>query len=133
VPETPGAPFTAYIGALLDGAGDDWVRLTIQTGPDHADRWGRIHTGVLTSVMDSVIGIALGRAKSQAGVPGTHATIDMNTSFYANATPGDFIICEGRITQLAEQFAFGEVDARTEPGALIAKSRLTFALQGRRD
>lgn len=131
--ELPTAPFTAYIGGLIDDQGDDWVRLSVETGPDHADRWGRVHTGVLTSVMDSVIGIALGRARTKGGTSGPHATIEMSTSFYAAATPGDHIACEGRVTHIAEHFAFGEVEARrSADGELLARSRLTFAIPGRR-
>ena len=134
MPEIPTAPFTAYIGGVIDGSGDDWVRLSVQTGPHHADRWGRVHTGVLTSVMDSVIGIALGRARNKAGNTGPHATIEMSTSFYAVATPGDHVVAEGRVTRIAEHFAFGEVEARRRcDDELLAKARLTFAIPGRRD
>lgn len=134
MPEPVSAPFTAYIGGMLEEAGEDWVRLSVDTGPQHADRWGRVHTGLLTSVMDSVIGIALGRARNKAGSVGPHATIEMSTSFYAAATPGDRILAEGRVTQFAEHFAFGEVEAHRESdGELIAKARLTFAIPGRRD
>jgi acyl-coenzyme A thioesterase PaaI-like protein len=133
MPETPSAPFTAYLGGVLERTGADSVCLTVQTAPHHADRWGRVHTGVLTAIMDSVIGIGLGRMRAERGDAGPHATIDMNTSFYAAATPGDHVTCEGRITLLAEHFAFGEVEARrTDDGELLAKARLTFAIPGRR-
>jgi acyl-coenzyme A thioesterase PaaI-like protein len=123
-----------HVGALVEDGGEDWVRLSLQTDERHADRWGRIHTGVLTSVMDSVIGIALGRARGEAGRGRPHATIEMNTSFYAQGVPGDHLVSEGRIMQLAELYAFGEVDARrSSDGALLAKARMTFAIPGRRD
>jgi uncharacterized protein (TIGR00369 family) len=116
----------------MDDAGDDWARLAVQTGPQHADRWGRVHAGVLTSVMDSVIGIVLGRVRRNAGVGGQHATIEMNTRFFAPATPGDHIAAEGRVTHVADQFAFGQVEARrTSDHELLAEAQLTFVLRWR--
>jgi uncharacterized protein (TIGR00369 family) len=133
VPESVGAPFTHFIGAVLEEKSEGYARLAIQTGPQHADTLGRVHGGVITSVMDSVIGISLGRLRgSDVGVRGPHATIEMTTSFYAHARPGNEIIAEGQVTHLGESIAFGEVEARVRDGDLLAKARLTFAIPGRR-
>jgi uncharacterized protein (TIGR00369 family) len=131
VAEPVRAPFTAYVGAVAEHVSEGYVRLSLVTGPQHADFAGRVHTGVLTTVMDSVIGIGLGRLR-EAGARrrlGPHATIDMSTSFYASAAPGDEIVCEGRVTRLGEAVAFGEADARRRSdGELLAQARLTFAI-----
>ena len=82
------APFAAYVGAVIEEVDEGRVRLSLVTGPQHADANGRVHTGVLTTVMDSVIGIALSRLRGETGTDRPHATIDMSTSFYAHATPG---------------------------------------------
>jgi acyl-coenzyme A thioesterase PaaI-like protein len=135
MPEPISAPFTRYIGAIAEEIGEGGVRLSVQTGPQHADRWGRVHAGVLTSVMDSVIGIGLGRARGEGArdAEGPHATIDMSTSFYATATPGDEIVAEGSVLRIDGPVAFGEVDARRRSdGELLAKARLTFVIPGAR-
>lgn len=128
------APFAAFVGAVLEEAGEGSVRLSLVTGPQHADANGRVHTGVLTTVMDSVIGIALSRLRGGGGNHRPHATIDMSTSFYAHATPGDEFVAEGSVTELAELVAFGEVEARRRvDGELLAKARLTFAIPAARE
>jgi acyl-coenzyme A thioesterase PaaI-like protein len=135
MPERISAPFARYIGTIAEEVGEGGVRLSIQTGPEHADRWGRVHTGVLTSVMDSVIGIGLGRARGEGAreAEGPHATIEMSTSFYGIATPGDEIVAEGRVLRIDGPVAFGEVEAhRRSDGELLAKARLTFVIPGAR-
>lgn len=131
MPEPVRAPFTAYVGAVAEHVSEGYVRLSLMTYPHHADNAGRVHTGVLTTVMDSVIGIGLGRLRGDAArqEQGPHATIDMNTSFYGYATPGDEIVFEGRVTRIGEGVAFGEAEAhRRSDGELLAKARLTFAI-----
>ena len=133
MPEPNNAPFTRYIGAIAEEVEEGHVRLSIQTGPQHTDRWGRVHTGVLTSVMDSVIGIGLGRARSDEDRErdGPHATIEMSTSFYGTASPGDEIVAEGRVLRSDGPVAFGEVEAyRRSDLELLAKARLTFVIPG---
>jgi len=134
--EPVGAPFTAYIGGMLEEISEGYAHISLQTNAGHADALGNIHTGVLTSLMDSAIGIALGRLRGEGAreLEGPHATIEMSTTFYAQASPGDELRIEGRVTSLTQRFAFGEVEARREAdGELLAKARLTFAIPGGRD
>lgn len=126
------APFTAYIGGMAEEITEGYARVSVQTGPQHADASGCVHSGLLTSLMDSVIGIALGRLRGEGAREreGPHATIDMSTNFYAYATPGDEIICEGRVTRLEESVAFGDVEARrASDGEVLARAHLTFVIQ----
>lgn len=133
MPEPVGAPFTHFIGAIAEEKAEGYARLAIQTGPQHADNLGRVHGGVITSVMDSVIGISLGRLRGGGlQTRGPHATIEMTTSFYAHAQPWDEIVAEGQVTHLGELIAYGEVEARVRDGDLLAKARLTFAIPRRR-
>jgi uncharacterized protein (TIGR00369 family) len=118
---------------VAEETGEGYARLSVQTGPEHADALGNIHTGVLTSVMDSVIGIALGRLRGRDMLErGPHATIEMTTSFHTHAAPGSGIVAEGRVVHLGDDVAFGEVEARLAEGVVLAKARLTFALPARR-
>lgn len=133
--ELPGAPFTAFIGALLEDKREGYARLTLATDSRHANASGRVHAGVLTAVMDSVVGISLSRLRGEGAREreGPHATIEMTASFYEWADPGETLVFEGGVTHLAERVAFGEAEARrVRDGALLAKARLTFALPARR-
>jgi acyl-coenzyme A thioesterase PaaI-like protein len=114
---------------MLEVKSPGYSRLFLKTGPQHADTAGRVHTGALTSIMDSAIGIALARLRGDVARSQPHATISMSTSFFGSATPGDEIVFEGRVTSASDGAAFGEVEARRRSdGEAIAKAHLTFAI-----
>jgi uncharacterized protein (TIGR00369 family) len=133
MPEPVRAPFTAYIGGMADEISEGYVRLSIETGAQHAGRNGDVHTGVLTSLMDSVIGVALSHLRNEEvrAREGPHATIELSTSFYAAAKPGDTIVADGRVLSLQGPVAFGEVEARrASDETVLARARLTFVIPG---
>ena len=125
------APFANFVGGGIEEQRDGYVRLAVDTTLEHADVLGRVHSGVITTLMDSAIGIALGHLRGEPGgrKGGPHATIDMSASFYAHAEPGEEIVVEGRVTRIQEGAAFGEAKAqRASDGELLASGRLTFAI-----
>lgn len=133
MPDVPGAPFVAYINAVLEEKREGYSRLTLKTTAQHADRHGWVHPGVLTSVMDSVIGIGLSRMRAEEPreTYRPHATIEMSTTFYSRAPIGDELIFEGRVMRMEQDVAFGEVETRrATDNEVIAKARLTFVVPG---
>lgn len=130
MPDRPGAPFTELIGALLDEAGEGYSRLILTCGPQHIGPDGHVHGGVLTALMDSSVGIAISRLRGveeRARAP--HATIEMNTTFFARANAGDNIVVEGRLSLSTDTILTGESEARiAESGQVLARGRLTFAI-----
>jgi acyl-coenzyme A thioesterase PaaI-like protein len=134
VAELAGTPFIRSFGVMAEEKREGHCRLSLVTGPQHADRMGHVHSGVLTSIMDSAMGISLGRLRGPAVERRPHATVAMTTVFYAWATPGDEIVIEGGVTKLDDAVAFGEVEARRRPdGELLATARLTFAIPEQRE
>jgi uncharacterized protein (TIGR00369 family) len=118
---------------MLEEKREGYSRLILKTGPQHADRTGRVHPGILTSIMDSVIGIGLSRLRADEPreTYRPHATIEMSTSFYEPAEIGDALVFEGRVVRMGQGVAFGEVETRrTSDNEVIAKARLTFAVPG---
>jgi uncharacterized protein (TIGR00369 family) len=126
------ASFTEFIGARVEGIDEGVCRLSLTVEPRHLDRRGALHTGVLTSLMDATIGIALGYLRRDEVRHRPHATIEMNASFLAEGRPGDEIEVEGRIIRQGRSIAFGEAVAhRRADGEMLALSRLTFAISNR--
>jgi len=125
----PQAAFTQFIGARVDALDEGVCRLSLTVGPQHLDRRGVLHTGVLTALLDSSIGIGLGYLRRDEVRHRPHATIEMNTSFLAEAHAGDEIEVEGRVIHCGRSIAFGEsVARRRSDGETLALSRLTFAI-----
>ncbi len=114
------AAFTELIGARVEEIGEGVCRLSLTVGPNHLDRHGVLHTGVLMSLMDASIGIALGYLRGDEVRHRPHATIEMNTSFLAEGQPGDEIEVEGRVIRKGRSIAFGEAEKRMPPALTSA-------------
>ncbi len=125
------SPFSAHIGAEMEELRDGYARLSLVLESRHTNPNGVMHGGVITTMMDSALGAALGALRGLEAVRAApHATVEMNASFLAGARPGDKIVVEGRVLRLGKSIAFGEAEAR-KGDELIAKGRLTFAIQSR--
>ncbi|MDO8615228.1 MAG: PaaI family thioesterase [Dehalococcoidia bacterium] len=126
----PRAQFTAFIGGVVEEVREGYCRLGLVAGPQHLDRDGALHAGVLTTLLDSSLGIALGGLRGRSGGPRSQATIEMSAGFPGRAQSGDKIVVEGRVTHLLETVAFGRAEARRDrDGEVIAEARLTFAVR----
>ena len=122
------SPFSAHIGAEMEELRDGYARLSLVLEPRHTNPNGVMHGGVITTMMDSALGAALGSLRGPEAGRSPHSTVEMNASFLAGARPGDKIVVEGRVLRLGRSIAFGEAEAR-KGDELIAKGRLTFAIQ----
>jgi acyl-coenzyme A thioesterase 13 len=128
----PQASFTEFIGARVEGIDEGVCRISLTVEPRHLDSRGVLHTGVLTSLMDATIGIALGYLRREEVRHRPHATIEMNASFLTEGRPGDEIEVEGRVLRQGRSIAFGEAVARRRAdGEVLALSRLTFSISSR--
>ena len=81
--------------------------------------------------MDSTLAIALRELRGDGA--SRHSSVEMNTTFLAPVVPGQQIVIEGRIVQVEPTVAFGEADATLrDTGEVVAKARVTFAIQQER-
>lgn len=127
--------FTAYLGVDLDEASDEgYVRLTLDTEEKHTKTDGGVHEGVVLTMMDSALGMAIRLKRGQdASEREPHATVGQNSSFLRAVQPGDRLIVEGRVKEVGDVVVSGEAEAtRASDGELVATSRLTFVVQQRR-
>ncbi len=132
------SPFSAFIGSDMEELREGYARLSLTLEDRHTNPNGVMHGGVVTTMMDSALGAALGSLRGDAARRDPHATIAMNASFLAGARPGDRIVVEGRVLRLGRTVAFGEAEARRLPagseggdGDLIAKGSFAFAIRDR--
>ncbi len=126
------SPFVELVGGQREEWSEGYVRISLVLEPHHTNPNGVMHGGVVTTLMDEVLGSAIASLRGlEATYAAPHATVDMNTSFLAGARPGDRIVVEGRVLRLGGTVAFGEAEARPKDGELIAKGRMTFAIPNR--
>ncbi len=125
--------FTAYLGVELAESGDDFVRLVLDTDDRHTRSEGGVHEGVVLTMMDSALGMAIRLKRGiEASTELPHATIEMNASLIRPVQRGERLTVEGRVLGVGELLVTGEAEARrASDDEVVAVSRLTFVIPNR--
>lgn len=124
------SPFVELIGGKMEARQEGYVRMSVVLTPDHTNPHGVMHGGVITTLMDEVLGGVIASVRgTDVMMAAPHATVEMNASFLAAARPGDEVVVEGRVLRLGRTVACGEAEVRRRgDDQLIAKGRLTFLI-----
>ena len=90
---------------------------------------GRLHGGALTTLIDSVCGLAVLAAMPD---PGPVATLDLRIDYFKPATVGETLHATARCLKLTTQIAFVRGEAyRAGPDDQIAAAQASFIVKGR--
>ncbi len=124
------SPFVELVGGRMEECREGYVRMSLEVRPHHTNPHGVMHGGVITTLMDDVMGRVIASVRGlEAMRDSPHATVDMNVSFLSAARPGDALVVEGRVLRLGKTVAFGEAEARRRgDDDPIARGRFTFVI-----
>ena len=113
------APFHDLLGLRLVEWRDGFARLVCETGPQHLNRSGIVHGGVLLAMID--------QAASYAGlwcsVPGhvrRAVTLDIDSRFTGQVEAGQRLAAEARIVSRGRNIYFCRTEVFGPDGALVA-------------
>lgn len=95
-----------------------WVRMSFVATKDFLNPAGAVQGGILGAMLDDTMGPALWLMN---GAGAFSATIDLNVSFLAAASPG-LLYGEGRVVQLGKTISFLEGHLSDAEGRLLARS-----------
>jgi len=116
-------PFADHLGIELREATRDRCVVSIVRKPELLNSWGAAHGGVVMTMLDLVMSLAV---RAHYGVAGGVATVDLSIGFI---NPGvGTVHAEGRVLQGGKSTAFCESEARDDSGKLLAKAIGTFKL-----
>jgi uncharacterized protein (TIGR00369 family) len=114
-------PFADHLGIELVEATPERCVIRIDRRPELLNSWGSTHGGVIMTLLDLVMSIAV---RAHYGAASGVATIDMSVGFL---NPGiGPVLAEGRVLQGGKSTAFCESEARDEAGKILAKAIGTF-------
>src|SRR3990170_8589422 len=89
--------FVGLIGGKTEEFREGYVRLSVQLQEHHTNPHGVMHGGVITTLMDEALGGVIASVRGlETMFAAPHATVEMNASFLAGASPGDRIEVEAR-------------------------------------
>ncbi len=114
-------PFADLLGIRLVEATHERCIIAIDRRPELLNSWGSAHGGVIMTMLDLVMSIAV---RAHYGVASGVATIDMSVGFLNPGTGN--LTAEGRVLQGGQSTAFCEAEALDESGKILAKAIGTF-------
>ena len=114
-------PFADLLGIRLVEATHERCSIAINRRPELLNSWGSAHGGVIMTMLDLVMSIAV---RAHYGVASGVATIDMSVGFLNPGTGN--VTAEGRVLQGGQSTAFCEAEALDDSGTILAKAIGTF-------
>ena len=107
--------------------GESTLRLDLQR--HHLNPGGIVHGGVLATLLDASIGLAL---RSKIGMTTDHVTIELDVHYLSPARTG-YLIGRGKAVRAGGRVSYGEAEVYSEDDRLLAKGSATFlVVQARR-
>jgi uncharacterized protein (TIGR00369 family) len=123
------SPFHASFGLRVEEAVPGVVRLGFDAKPEHRNLQGLVHGGVLATLAD----VAMGLAVRTAIPPGRrHVTIEMTVHFLRPASPGA-IVATGTTVRVGSRIAFAEAGLTDARDRLVARASGTYSVVGEGD
>jgi acyl-CoA thioesterase len=121
--------FARWMGISLVSldVGESELRLDLEK--HHLNPGGIVHGGVLATLLDASIGLAL---RSKIGMTTDHVTIELDVHYLSPARTGA-LIGRGHAVRVGGRVSYGEADVFSDDGKVLAKGTATFlVVQARR-
>lgn len=114
--------FAHWMGFRLAalGAGESEIRFTLE--PHHLNPGRIAHGGVIASLLDAAIGIAL---RSRLPRDREHVTVHLDVQYLTPVREGA-LVARGSCVRAGSRTGYGEAELLTEDGRLVAKGSATF-------
>jgi uncharacterized protein (TIGR00369 family) len=116
--------FYRWAGIELVEASPGHVEVGFEAGPQHVNLQGLVHGGMLATLADTAMGLAV-RTVLEPGR--RHVTVQLGVEFLAPGRPGR-ILAEGRSLKIGRQLGFAEADVTDAGGRLLARAHATLSV-----
>jgi uncharacterized protein (TIGR00369 family) len=127
---TPTRKFTSLFGEEPTHEEPGLVRWRYQVKRTHFNPAGSLHGGVLSSVLDTVMGHAVRTVRPPDHL---HAAINLNVHFLLpTLKEGGHLSFEGRVVQKGKRVIFAEAVAHDEEGRPVARGSSSYAIIAKR-
>ncbi len=124
-----GNTFYRWMGIQLIDAGPGHAEIAFEAGPEHVNLQGLIHGGILATLADTAMGLAV-RTKLEPGR--RHVTVQLGVEFLAPGKSGR-IVAHGRTVKIGRQLGFAEAEVIDGRGRVLARGRATLSVTTAKD
>jgi uncharacterized protein (TIGR00369 family) len=115
--------FAERLGAVAEAAGDGSAQISFQARDEHLNRAGTLHGGVLATLVDTAMGVAVRSAADDGDVP---ATSQLTVTYLRPGTPGHLEVT-AKVRTRGEHLTVCEADVEQD-GRSLVHAVATFAL-----
>lgn len=116
--------FHRWAGLELVSIGHGAAEVRLELQPHHFNPQGLLHGGMIGTLADTAIGLAL-RSRMRPGL--THRTAQLNVHFLQKSEGGT-IVCRGRSLHVGRRMGYGEADVLDSREMLLARATGTFII-----
>jgi len=114
--------FVKWFGIELVSLGYGEATLRISLEPHHLNPGGIVHGGVVATLLDGVIGIAL---RTRLPLDRTHVTLQLQVTYLRSVRTGS-ITAHGTTVRSGRRVGYGEAELTDEDGTLLARATATY-------
>ncbi|MBC8288978.1 MAG: PaaI family thioesterase [Planctomycetes bacterium] len=118
------SPFLRELGVVLAERQVGSVRLELIVAEPHLRTRGIAHGGVIASLLDTAMGVAVSTKVPDGCFP---VTAQLNVNFIRPAWDGEKLQIEGKVRHSGRTTAVAQGEIRTDSGVLVATSSGTFS------
>ena len=115
--------FAQRIGARVEDADDGGARIAFEVREEHLNAAGTLHGGVLATLVDTAMGLAVRTTTSEGEVP---ATSQLTVTYLRPGRPGALEVA-ARVRTRGEHLTVCEADVEQD-GRCLVHAVATFAL-----
>ena len=101
-----GGHFLASLGPLYAKTTEAGLAIAMRIEEKHLNTRGIAHGGMLVTLADSALGIAIATAGKSEERPRAFVTVNLSVDFLASAHQGDFVEAHVDIEKVGARFAF---------------------------
>ena len=116
--------FYRWAGVEVTDASPGVVEIAFEAGSQHLNLQGLVHGGILATLADTAMGLAVRTALE----PGRrHVTVQLGIEFLSPGRTGT-ITARGRTVKIGTQLGFAEADVISADGRLLARAHSTLSV-----
>ncbi|TMK58719.1 MAG: PaaI family thioesterase [Actinobacteria bacterium] len=120
----PARPYHAGFGISVEHAAAGYVLLGWEARSDHRNLQGLVHGGVLATLVDIAMGLAI---RTVVGPSRRHVTIDLGVHYLRPARPGR-LEAAGTVLRVGSQVGFAEGSVTDATGRSLVRASGTYSV-----
>ena len=121
--------FYRWSGIELVDARPGHADVAFEAGPQHVNLQGLVHGGVLATLADTAMGLAV---RTVLEPDRRHVTVQLGIEFLSPGRLGR-IVAHGRTVKIGRQLCFAEAEVADARGRVLARARATLSVTTERD